>query len=84
MDKDNHARDCMKYVMSHPEPTIKSLERRVSERVAQAQEKGDVTIAAIQMQKILREEREQMQPDVYSRGGGVRRRMDQLRRRRGR
>jgi hypothetical protein len=63
---------------------MKSLERRVSERVAAAQEKGDVTMAAVQLQKILREEREQEKPEIYSRGGAMRRRMDQLRRSRGR
>ena len=40
-----------------------------SERVQAATETGDVTMAAIQMQKILREEREQTEPEFYSRGG---------------
>jgi hypothetical protein len=85
VDKDNHARDAAKYaVMSHPEPTMKSLERRVSERVAAAQEESDATMAASQMQKILREERKVSQPEVYARSAGVRRHIEQLRRRRGR
>ena len=34
VDKDNHAADASKYiVMSHPEPTRKSYDKRVAERV---------------------------------------------------
>src|SRR5438876_8284520 len=34
IDKDNHARDAMKYVvMSHPEPTLKSIQQRAAEVV---------------------------------------------------
>ncbi len=41
VDKDNHARDAMKYlVMSQPEPSRKSLERRVVERVYTMQEEA--------------------------------------------
>ena len=63
LDKDNHARDAMKYmVMSYPEPAQKSLERRVTERVAAICEKAldpnsdaAATIAILQYQKMLRE-----------------------------
>lgn len=94
VDKDNHARDAMKYmVMSHPEPAQKSLERRVGERLdAIRQRTGDpnseaaATMAVLQYQKILREETEEDEPQ-YSGGGTARRRIRQverLRRLRGR
>lgn len=83
IDKDNHARDAMKYVlMSHPEPSRKSLERRVNERVAELQKK-DPTVAAAQYHKIVAEEREEDEPGYY--GAGARRRFAQMaKRRRGR
>jgi hypothetical protein len=73
----------MKYlVMSHPEPTQKSLERRVNERVAELQ-KVDPTTAVAQYHRIMEEEREEDEPGYY--GGGARRRIQQMmRRRRGR
>ena len=56
MDKDNHARDAMKYhLMSHPEPGQKSLDRRVTERVNKLAE-TDPTMAVAQFNKIVREE----------------------------
>jgi len=70
VDKDNHARDAMKYqVMSHPEPAKKSVERRVQERLTKIIE-GDkergiephseeaMTSAMVNFQKILREEQQ--------------------------
>lgn len=81
VDKDNHARDAMKYeLMSHPEPTRKSMERRVNERVAELQ-KVDPTVAVAQYHKILAEEQEEEEPGYY--GSGARRRFDQMKRRRG-
>jgi hypothetical protein len=83
IDKDNHARDAMKYVlMSHPEPSRKTLERRVNERLA-ALTKADPTVAAAQYHKIVAEEKEEEedQPSYY--GGGARRRFAMMRRRRG-
>jgi hypothetical protein len=83
VDKDNHARDAMKYVlMSHPEPSRKTLERRVNERMA-GLSKLDPTIAAAQYHKIVAEEKdeEEDQPSYY--GGSARRRFAMMRRRRG-
>jgi hypothetical protein len=83
VDKDNHARDAMKYdIMSHPEPSRKTMERRVNERLAELT-KLDPKIAAAQYHKIVAEERdeEEDQPSYY--GGGARRRFAMMRRRRG-
>jgi hypothetical protein len=83
IDKDNHARDAMKYVlMSHPEPSRKTLERRVNERLA-ALTKLDPTIAAAQYHKIVAEEKEdeETEPSYYA--GSARRRFAMMRRRRG-
>lgn len=81
IDKDNHARDAMKYnLMSHPEPSVKSLERRVTERV-EALKKIDPTVAVAQYHKILREEQDDDEPQYY--GGGARRRLAQMKRKRG-
>ena len=47
VDKDNHARDAMKYhLMSHPEPSVKSVQRRISERLAELS-KTDPTVAVL-------------------------------------
>lgn len=88
VDKDNHARDAMKYhLMSHPEPSTKPLARRVQDRVNAIakgdEEKGiaaDPTMAVIQYQKILREEQEEDEPGYY--GAGARRRFAQMAKRR--
>jgi hypothetical protein len=57
IDKDNHARDYMKYVlMSHPEPTIKSAERRAAEAVKPLAEAGDLTSALIRHTQIMQQE----------------------------
>lgn len=82
VDKDNHAIDALKYeIMSHPEPTRKTLERRVNERVEELR-KVDPTVAVAQYNRILAEEREEDDPGYY--GAGARRRFAQARRRRGR
>lgn len=84
VDKDNHARDAMKYVvMSHPEPSRKPFERRVNERLAEIQ-KVDPTAAVARYHKVVQEEQDEEEgPNYY--GGGARRRLAELaRRRRGR
>jgi hypothetical protein len=95
VDKDNHARDAMKYqVMSHPEPAKKSVERRVQERLTKIIE-GDkergiephseeaMTSAMVNFQKILREEQQDDDDDdgPYQ-GPNARRRIRDLQRRR--
>jgi len=90
LDKDNHARDAMKYmVMSHPEPAQKSLERRVSERVAVIREKAvepnsdaAATMAVLQCQKIMREEEAEEMDEPFYYGGNARRIIQRLERRR--
>jgi hypothetical protein len=81
VDKDNHARDAMKYhLMSKPEPGRKSLERRVAERMQEAA-KIDPTAAVAQYSKIMREESEGTGTGVY-RGPNLRRRILEEARRR--
>ena len=66
VDKDNHARDAMKYhLMSHPEPAKKSYERRVSESFA-ALGTVDPTVAYLRLSKILEQERQLEKPIYYS------------------
>ena len=56
VDKDNHARDAMKYhLMSHPEPSEKRFDRRVSERLAHLAE-VDPTTAVANFPRIMQEE----------------------------
>jgi len=54
VDKDNHARDSMKYVlMSHPEPTVKSVKEKAYEAVEPLIEEGDLTSALIRYNQQL-------------------------------
>ena len=56
IDKDNHARDAMKYVvMSHPEPTLKSIQQRAAEVVKPLAEQGDLTSALIRYKQTVEE-----------------------------
>src|SRR5436190_2868061 len=56
VDKDNHARDVMKYItMSHPEPSVKTVEQRAAEAVKTLVEAGDLTSAVIRYQQIMEE-----------------------------
>jgi hypothetical protein len=91
VDKDDHARDAMKYfVMTQPEPSRKSLNRRVGERVQvamhEARRQGTTddqaaTNAVLQYTKILREEQQEDNPSSYY-GGNARRRIAEIQRRR--
>ena len=69
VDKDNHARDAMKYVlMSHPEPSVKTAEQRAAEAVkplaesmqdltlTEAERRAIATSAVIRHQQIMEEE----------------------------
>jgi hypothetical protein len=52
--KDEHANDCMKYVlMSHPEPTVKSAREKALEEVRPLIEAGDLTSAMIRYNQQL-------------------------------
>ncbi len=82
IDKDNHARDAMKYeLMSHPEPSYKPFERRVNERIQQMQQ-IDPTTAVANYHRIVAEARaeEDDEPQYY--GGNARRRIAMMQRRR--
>ena len=63
VDKDNHATDACKYlVMSHPEPTVKTMREIAAEAIAPMVQQGDLNSAAIWYQIIMSEEEEQYQP----------------------
>jgi hypothetical protein len=60
VDKDNHARDAMKYIiMSHPEPTMKSARQLAADAAKPMAEAGDLTSAMIRYQQTL----DQMESD---------------------
>jgi hypothetical protein len=81
VDKDNHARDYMKYIlMSHPEPTIKSVERRAAEAVKPLAEAGDLTSALIRHMQIMEEETVGFAPATFGRYSTDRRRRYRARR----
>ena len=90
VDKDNHARDAMKYlIMTQPEPSRKSLERRVVERVQAVVERGRregvtddqaATMAVLNYTKILHQEIEADNPRSYY-GGSARQRLKMIERR---
>lgn len=89
IDKDNHAVDAMKYeLLSHPEPSRKSLERRVNDRLAELQKvdpvtqrpKMDATTLVANFHKIVAEERDDEDDEPSYCGGNVRRRFAQLKR----
>lgn len=63
--KDEHARDCMKYVlMSHPEPTLKSVEQKVAEAIKPLIDAGDITSAMIRRDQILSVEGNKQPPRI--------------------
>ena len=65
VDKDNHARDAMKYVvMSQPEPQEKTLAQRANEHVRPLIEARDFTSAAIRHQQFL-EQQEGPERPIY-------------------
>jgi hypothetical protein len=69
VDKDNHARDAMKYhLMSHPEPAKKSNVRLVEEQMPELM-KADPTQAMMLLHRAMEQERQLEEPVsfVYSR-----------------
>lgn len=55
--KDEHARDCMKYIlMSHPEPAFKTAQQVASEMVKPLAEAGDLTSSLIRYQQKMQEQ----------------------------
>jgi hypothetical protein len=68
VDKDNHATDAFKYlVMSHPEPTVKTMREIAAEAIAPMVQQGDLTSAAIRYQIMMSEEEEQYKPATLGR-----------------
>lgn len=56
VDKDNHATDACKYfVMSHPEPTLKTAQQLATEAVKPLAEAGDLTSASIRYGQMMAE-----------------------------
>lgn len=54
VDKDNHARDAMKYVlMSHPEPAFKTAQQLAAEAVKPLAEAGDLTSSLVRYNQII-------------------------------
>ncbi len=61
--KDEHACDCMKYVlMSHPEPSVKSFRERALEVTKPLADMGDLTSAYIRYKQIEAEENYSPEP----------------------
>ena len=57
VDKDNHLRDCLKYIcLALPEPAEKTFEQRVREEVRSLAEVGDLTSAYIRHQQMMAEQ----------------------------
>jgi hypothetical protein len=76
VQKDNHALDAAKYlVMSHPEPSKKSYDKRVAERVEKVFKENDMTTAMLQLSKIQQEEREKEPGQQVYYGGNIRQRL---------
>lgn len=63
VQKDNHAWDACKYlVMSHPEPTLKTMKEIAAEAVAPLAAQGDLTSAAIRYAQITAEQQRASTP----------------------
>ncbi|MGO8794725.1 MAG: hypothetical protein ACLQLC_07880 [Candidatus Sulfotelmatobacter sp.] len=90
VDKDNHARDAMKYfLMMQPEPSRKPRGQRVSERIQatleEAKRKGvdpdqAMTSTVFQYGRIMREEQEEDTPTITYYGGKARHRIVEMQR----
>jgi hypothetical protein len=63
VDKDNHARDACKYlVMSHPEPTYKSIQEIAAEAIAPLAQAGEMTSALVRYQQIVGDSQANIKP----------------------
>jgi len=81
VDKDNHARDAMKYIlMSHPEPSQKSRGQRVEERMAELM-KFDPTQAMTMLPRIIEQEQQVDEPVQSLCSGNIRHHLRELERR---
>ena len=74
VDKDNHARDAMKYLlMSLPEPTMTGPADRAREDIKQLAEIGDLTSAHIRYLQHIDEEEDPQLPRIALRRTSMRR-----------
>lgn len=90
VDKDNHARDAMKYVvMSLPEASRKPFGQRMSERIQATIQDAErmgadpdqaTTSAMVQYSRIMHEEQEEDKPVITYYGGNARRRIVEMQR----
>lgn len=63
VDKDNHAWDAFKYlVMSHPEPTLKTMREIATEAVKDLAAQGDLTSSLIRYQQVMAEQQRSVEP----------------------
>jgi hypothetical protein len=75
VDKDNHLRDCLKYLaLTLPDPAQKSLEMRAREAVAPLAAQRDLTSALIRYQQMTEDSQPDYQPAWWGRGRFRRRR----------
>lgn len=76
VDRDNHLRDALKYLcLTLPEPTRKSFDQRVAERVEKLPWGKDPTTSMLEAMKIQNEERQRYNPQPTYYGGNIRQRM---------
>lgn len=67
IDKNNHARDCLKYLlMSQPEPAKKSIEQRLAEHM---EKYDDLTTAMAKRGQMMKEIHQEEQPIYMGRNG---------------
>jgi carbamoylphosphate synthase large subunit len=68
VDKDNHLRDCLKYlVLTLPDPAQKTVQQRIQEAVRPHIEAHDLTSAAAQAARIKAEAEHQAKPMRFRR-----------------
>lgn len=79
IDKDNHARDCAKYIiMSLPEPTAVPRQRRIQEAMKPHIEAQDLTNAHLARERVLKEIAKEEEPMIF--GGSARARLQKFNR----
>lgn len=66
VDKDNHLRDCLKYIiLSLPDPAIKSTNIRAQEHIKPLVEAGDLTSALIRRQQFIDKEEQDTEQPIF-------------------
>lgn len=68
VDKENHLRDCLKYlVLTEPDPARKSAAERAAEAVLPLAQQGDLTSASIRYAQMMAEEQRNDRPATFGR-----------------